>query len=103
MTKDPQICDKNARWDRTRLLKSVVSIVAKLLEAILSSSRYNHRNFSNDLAAQVERLSLEYETESSKQHRRLRNLFHVPFDHFDALKENVVAVTVGRFHTLLKP
>ncbi len=55
----------------------------------VSSSAFTSKDFPfrNALSKSIDRLCLEFEAESAKQHRRLRNLFQMPFTRLETYRK----------------
>uniref|UniRef100_A0AC34PV47 Uncharacterized protein n=1 Tax=Panagrolaimus sp. JU765 TaxID=591449 RepID=A0AC34PV47_9BILA len=80
------------------ICRSILELHFAFIEAIAFRC-FSEIKLESDLAVQVEKLCLDYNTESNLQQRRLRYLFGRPFDFFKALRPVLDNTMVG-FHFL---
>uniref|UniRef100_A0A914CE20 Uncharacterized protein n=1 Tax=Acrobeloides nanus TaxID=290746 RepID=A0A914CE20_9BILA len=84
-----------------QLVQSLLTLHFAYIEGVAYRC-FSDVDIGNDLSTLIERLTLEYGTESSQQYRRLKNLFRLPFEHFNQLRETFTSVTVGFFSNFKK-
>uniref|UniRef100_A0A915CVE7 Uncharacterized protein n=1 Tax=Ditylenchus dipsaci TaxID=166011 RepID=A0A915CVE7_9BILA len=77
-----------AKFEQDEVMSALIKLHFCFVDVVGYGSFYD-LDIGPDLESYIERLSLDYEAESSKIYRRLKNLFQLPFKNFSQIRHLV--------------